>query len=118
MGMAELMLQQQQQQQQQMEEDLQYQLQGKGNVMRREGRNGAVERKSSVIERLIREILWQCYKSHTVLACTVATVMQVMVMEPTTTQTTIVQTNNIIGKTNNVQCTLSNIYVLVLASCN
>jgi hypothetical protein len=34
-----------------MEEDQQYRLQRKGNVMCREGRNGTIERKSSVAER-------------------------------------------------------------------
>jgi hypothetical protein len=35
-----------------MEEDRQYRLQREGNAMRREGRRGAVERKSSVAERM------------------------------------------------------------------
>ncbi len=38
--------------QHQMEEDRQYRLQREGNAMRREGRSGAVERKSSVAERM------------------------------------------------------------------
>jgi hypothetical protein len=35
-----------------------------------------------------------------------------------TPQTIIVKTNNVIGKTKNVQYMLSNIYVLVLVLCN